>query len=312
MAFAKKNRDVNLIHFSFFDLLFGALGAFIFLMIIQVLSTLNMVDDELVKMFDQAVKERNELQEQVEKLKVVDKEYQDLLVEHEALQKELAKISQQEKDIIQRMEKLEENNRIKEKQIAALQKLNEQLAEDKKKLEKVQAENLRLIEENEQLNSQVMALQKEGMELQLLTDSLGVIAAGYPVHLSLSARGGEPPYEWHIEGKLPAGLDMDPQTGRIEGMIEEPGSYEFGFMVMDQTGVSVASQGKRPLRVVQEIPQEMMEDETDYLWPMLSILFVAVFLIIMWIRKKIAEEKTRRYVEEMKRKGFDLRFVKGG
>ncbi len=69
MARVKKEREAQIIHFSFFDLLFGAFGAFVFLMIMQVLSTINLVDVDFRQAFDQLVQDKNSLTQEVDRLK---------------------------------------------------------------------------------------------------------------------------------------------------------------------------------------------------------------------------------------------------
>jgi glucose/arabinose dehydrogenase len=56
----------------------------------------------------------------------------------------------------------------------------------------------------------------------------------------LSARNGKPPYTWSLAaGTLPAGLALDPATGRITGTPTAAGSVNLTFQATDALGVAV-------------------------------------------------------------------------
>ena len=101
MARPKKNREANIIHFSFFDLLFGAFGAFVFLMIMQVLSTLNMVDKDIQKVVDETVQENTTLKTELVKYKEIDQSLKNLQQQHEKAQDEQKKANQEKSDLSQ-------------------------------------------------------------------------------------------------------------------------------------------------------------------------------------------------------------------
>jgi hypothetical protein len=67
--------------------------------------------------------------------------------------------------------------------------------------------------------------------LQILTPSLPSPVAGEKYDLQLRAIGGHPPYRWTIQGgtELPAGLNLDPNSGKISGTPES--SDEFSVLV---------------------------------------------------------------------------------
>jgi hypothetical protein len=77
--------------------------------------------------------------------------------------------------------------------------------------------------------------------LQIVTPSLPAPAAGEKYEVELRAIGGRPPYKWSLpEAQLPAGLALDPISGRITGV---PGSSD-EFSVL----VQVSDSGDPPLR----------------------------------------------------------------
>jgi len=67
--------------------------------------------------------------------------------------------------------------------------------------------------------------------LQITTPALPAPVAGEKYDFELRAIGGRPPYRWSIQGgtALPAGLSLDPNTGRIAGTPES--SEEFSVLV---------------------------------------------------------------------------------
>lgn len=49
----------------------------------------------------------------------------------------------------------------------------------------------------------------------------------------LTAEGGVPPYRWKVSGTLPAGIGLNPETGRLSGQTEAAGEYPLIFGVTD-------------------------------------------------------------------------------
>ncbi len=80
-----KDREMNIVHFSFFDLLFGAFGAFVFLMIIQVISTMSLVDAGAQKLIDQTVKEKQQIKAENNRLKGAEASLASLQARYEKL-----------------------------------------------------------------------------------------------------------------------------------------------------------------------------------------------------------------------------------
>jgi hypothetical protein len=69
--------------------------------------------------------------------------------------------------------------------------------------------------------------------LQLSADSASLsTTAGEPFSFSATASGGALPYAWSANG-LPEGLEIDPNSGAISGVVRVPGSYLFTVRVTD-------------------------------------------------------------------------------
>lgn len=66
--------------------------------------------------------------------------------------------------------------------------------------------------------------------LQIVTPGLPAPIAGEKYQIELRAIGGRPPYKWSLpEAQLPAGLGLDPNSGRITGTPDS--SNEFSVLV---------------------------------------------------------------------------------
>ena len=74
----------------------------------------------------------------------------------------------------------------------------------------------------------------------IVVSRLPAAREGVPYQASLRAVGGTPPLFWIVEeGVLPSGLFLDPGTGALSGIPQEPGRFRFTVLVMD---------GDRPMR----------------------------------------------------------------
>jgi hypothetical protein len=70
--------------------------------------------------------------------------------------------------------------------------------------------------------------------LQVSTPAVPPAKVGAPYQGWLSATGGTPPYTWGVQsGSLPAGLALDPSSGAISGMPNQPGNSSFTVQVND-------------------------------------------------------------------------------
>lgn len=75
-----------------------------------------------------------------------------------------------------------------------------------------------------------------GAGLQITTASLPAGTVGIPYTAALVASGGVSPYSWAIVGgTLPAGLNIDSQSGLISGTPNTAGTYAFTARVTDST-----------------------------------------------------------------------------
>ena len=165
MARQKKNREVNIVHFSFFDLLFGAFGAFVFLMIMQVLATVHLVDADIQKLIDQTVAEKNVLKEENRKLRNVEatlaglqERYAKLAEERVENRKEIAGLQQQIVNLNGQLEELLDRN----KDAASYKKLSEQT---QRKLDEVMKQLDQLAGEKREVEKTSQALKQQSERL---------------------------------------------------------------------------------------------------------------------------------------------------
>lgn len=165
MARPKKNREVSIVHFSFFDLLFGAFGAFVFLMIMQVLATLNMVDVDIQKVVDEAVQEKTVLKKELEKFKETDQKLANLQQQFDQALEERSKLIQEQKQLSEKNEELSANLNSLQSEMSAIDAVKEEV----KQKEALQKE---LQNEIEQLNQDKAGLDQKNKELEALMASL--------------------------------------------------------------------------------------------------------------------------------------------
>ena len=70
--------------------------------------------------------------------------------------------------------------------------------------------------------------------LYITTGSLPFGQVGQEYLVSMQAVGGREPYRWSVEsGQVPEPLALDPATGQISGLVEEPNSGRFRIRVTD-------------------------------------------------------------------------------
>ena len=169
MARPKKNREINIVHFSFFDLLFGAFGAFVFLMIMQVISTLNLVDVDIQNLVDETVQEKVALAKELEQYKETNQLLHDL-------QQQYDQILDERKGLIQeRQQLLDKNGEIAEK-MAALEREVESFSSFKEEAGKKEDLRKGLEGEIEKLNKDKEDLARENARIEtrmsLLTEEV--------------------------------------------------------------------------------------------------------------------------------------------
>jgi protein phosphatase len=159
MAYAKKNREVSIVHFSFFDLLFGAFGAFVFLMIVQVISTLNMVDLDIQKLVDDTIREKVDLTKELEKYKLTDQN-----LEH--LQQQYNDLLEERMSLIQEKDKLYRRQGELKAELNAYQTDLTELAAYKKASQKNKDHISALEAKIEQLNNEKETMDREKSQLE--------------------------------------------------------------------------------------------------------------------------------------------------
>lgn len=177
MARQKKDREVSIVHFSFFDLLFGAFGAFVFLMIMQVISTLNLVDVDIQKLVDDTVQEKVALSKELEKYKETDQKLK-------SLQQQFDQLMDMRKILVQKSEQLAEKNSELVAELKSLRKeiqTLDALKDEAKKKETLRKELVQKIEkldqEKQQLDQKNAMLETSMASLKQEIDSLKAFKA---------------------------------------------------------------------------------------------------------------------------------------
>ena len=168
-------RSVEIVHSSFIDLLFGAFGAFVLIMIIYVIITMNMkmLPDEVKNIVDKYARANRELQAQVQDLK-------EKTEDRDRLKKQNIILTQKLKTTKEDLEKTQRqlasaSGRVKELQ-SKLDKIKKEMAGaylllgkiDKLKQEKAEIEEQyrEAVEKNTELEKQLTTLQKKYEEIE--------------------------------------------------------------------------------------------------------------------------------------------------
>ncbi len=99
-------------------------------------------------------------------------------------------------------------------------------------------------------------------ELKIVTDILPGGALGRDYLVELAAAGGESPYRWHLDGgTFPEGVGLAPDSGVINGIPREVGTFRIGVRVVDQKEASAVRE------YTLQIKEEAIEIITDALPP---------------------------------------------
>jgi hypothetical protein len=70
-------------------------------------------------------------------------------------------------------------------------------------------------------------------------------------HSQIPGSGGTPPYTWNItSGTLPAGINLDPVTGFLDGMPTQVGTYNFVVTLADSSNPQQTDSGNEFIQVV--------------------------------------------------------------
>lgn len=299
MARPRKDREINIIHFSFFDLLFGAFGAFVFLMIMQVLASMNLVDADVRQIVDKTVQEKNQLKQELLKYQQLDRtlgdvqaQYQQTQVERDRLEAERAATQAQNQRLRAELDTLQQ--RLAAERSAQRQEAGDALRaleEDKRRLEK----------SLEQAEQKLAALKT--LPLQIKTRAFPTTLTEEQIQLALAAEGGSPPYQWELKGALPPGLSFNANTGLLSGVTQSPGEFQFALKVTDARGFSTEAQTPATFKVIRKF-EEQRRKVSDW------FLIVAGALALFFVYKLWQGYQVRQKIKEMEAQGFQLRWVK--
>jgi DNA gyrase/topoisomerase IV subunit A len=301
VARPKKNREVSIVHFSFFDLLFGAFGAFVFLMIMQVLATLNMVDVDIQKVVDTAVQEKTALKNELEKYKDVGRSLKNLQQQHDQIIADREKIVREKDKLEKQIAQLEAKLNATEEKIEVLTEFKQKVKEKGDLVKTLEDEN-RELEQKLNFARQKLATIK-AVPLKIKTKAFPTTITEEKVVVALAAEGGSPPYSWEISGNLPKGLSVNRITGDISGVVKSSGKYAFKAKVTDATGESTKSKDDIYFNVIKKY--EPPRSKVTY-W----FLFIAIILVLYFLHSRWQKYKSKKIIREMKAKGFSPGWVK--
>jgi len=65
---------------------------------------------------------------------------------------------------------------------------------------------------------------------------LPTLNLGEKVEIQFMGLYGKPPYNFRLEGEMPPGLEFDPNTGRVTGVVQKQGNYQWTIHVRDSEG----------------------------------------------------------------------------
>ena len=122
MARQHKNLKISIVPLSFFDLLFCTFGAFFFLMIMHVITTLNLIDIDYKNLIDNTNQENKELRQNLQLYKDVDKKFKHLQQQYDKLNEERIKIIRENKDLLASNSKHDKSIRLMQEKLDAYEK----------------------------------------------------------------------------------------------------------------------------------------------------------------------------------------------
>jgi hypothetical protein len=303
VARLKKNREANIVHFSFFDLLFGAFGAFVFLMIMQVLSTLNMVDADIQKMINETVQKNATLKTELLKYKQIDQSLKNMQQQHEEVQADWKKAIQEKSDLAKQKGQLEADLDAALKKVERLTQFKEGVQQKSDLIKTLESQNRQLEQNMNEARKKLAAV--KAVPLTIKTVSLPTTITEQNVAIALAAEGGSPPYTWELDGKLPSGLTFNTVSGAISGVVKSDGKYDFSVKVTDATGLTVNSKSNILFTVIKkyEEPKSMVS-----YW----FLVAAIILALYWMNTRYQKYKSNKYVKGMKAKGYEIVWARKG
>lgn len=309
MARQKKNRDVSIVHFSFFDLLFGAFGAFVFLMIMQVISTLNLVDIDLQNVIDESVREKQALRRKLENFQGIEARYDNLQARYEQARVERERLIAERRDIERRNQALDERLSRLSKEIDELDTLKSVLKEKDAARKKLEDRIDRLKEHSRQLTQREKMLEQElasqsRLPLEILTTSFPTTVTGEKIDLALAAVGGRQPYTWSLDGRLPRGFSFDPMQGRISGTADSPGEFTFNASVRDSGGEKTPAKAPIGLKIIAK-PKKVDRQAVSPWFLVMTVISMLLLAYILW-----GKHKARQHYKKMVAEGWKLQWIK--
>lgn len=295
MARQKKEREVSIVHFSFFDLLFGAFGAFVFLMIMQVISTLNLVDVDIQKLVDDTVQEKVTLTKELERYKETDLLFKNLQQQHSQLMDDRKKLAQEKEQISDKAGNLETRVGSIQRELDSLKKYQKTAQKKGEAIKVLEEENKRLGASLDKAQSKLSAIKTTPLKIK--TRSFPTTITEEQVNLALAAEGGSPPYSWHLEGKLPKGLSFNQVTGTISGIVKSAGDYSFRVKLTDARGLSVETKNDISFKVIRKYEEQKKKVSSWFV--IMALISSLLLLYIIW-----GKYKARRYIKKMEAEGW--------
>jgi hypothetical protein len=303
MSRVRKDRDMQIVHFSFFDLLFGAFGAFVFLMLMQVIKTMNLVDVDIQKNFDELVDEKKSLitqlsgyKEQAQLRSDLENRLQEALSQLKRSEEEKNALLGQNKDNKSKMDELES-------ELASLGKIRDEYTRKGDIQKALQNENEQLRKSLSEANQRLASLKPtEPSALNLKTRSFPATLTGENVNLPMSVEGGIPPYIWDYSGVMPDGLSFDKQNGIITGQTTKNGDYRFSIKVSDSSGSDAVSSDEIVFQVVDRPDEKKGVSK--------SFVFMTIISSLLLIYVLIGKYRVHLYCKRMRAQGYKPIWVK--
>jgi len=296
VARPKKNREASIVHFSFFDLLFGAFGAFVFLMIMQVLSTLNMVDVDIQNVVDEAVQEKIALKKELEKYQEIDHSLQNLQQQYDQIMADRKQLIQEKADLSQQNSLLEAELDTARQKIDSLSRFKEKVKQKGDMLQALEEENKKLEKSLNTARRKLAAIKT--VPLKIKTTSIPTTITEENVQVALAAEGGSLPYTWQLEGNLPKGLSFNQVTGTLSGIAKSHGKYNVKARVTDAAGLNVA--GNISFKVVKKYEEQ--KKKVSPMFVVMTLISSVLLMYIIWGKYKAAK-RWKEIVKQAKARG---------
>jgi len=301
VARQKKEREVSIVHFSFFDLLFGAFGAFVFLMIVQVISTLNLVDVDIQKLVDDTVQEKVTLTKELERYKETDLLFKNLQQQHSQLMDDRKKLIQEKEQISDKAGNLSTRVGSLQRQLGSLKKYQKTAQKKGEVIKALEQENKRLGTSLDKAQRKLSAIKTTPLKIK--TTSFPATITEEQVNLALAAEGGSTPYSWRLEGNLPKGLSFNQITGTISGIVKSAGDYKFNIKVTDARGLSVETKNDISFKVIRKYEEQKKKVSSWFV--IMALISSLLLLYIIWGKHRAAK-RWKQIVKEAKARGQDV------